>query len=382
MKTPVIGGLVFAALSLLCTVPAQAWNCSTPGQIRVQVPNGTVGTGTGDGSGQVVVVGGLTFQCQNPPSTSSTSNANSNSSSNSKSTSQSNSNSSSNATGGNATGGSVNNSGNSTAIAAGGQGGTGGSVKDSGNSTNVNTNIAQGGQGGSVKNSGNSSINNSGNSKIENSGNSNQKQSQNQGQSQVATGGKSSANGNGDNSNNSSSVTNVPRDTATAIAPPVYPTVPCFKGIGIGAQGPAFGASFGGGKIDQNCAELEAARQAPTLIARCKILLTNKFYQKAGVSMEDCMAVPAPREVVVQAPVETPAPQIVVNVPPIIVPTPQISVSVEAPVPAKPLPPPVKQHHVVKPCPTVPPCQANLPGKLSSQMWTNDDLESLRPENK
>jgi hypothetical protein len=344
MRTTLIKLSMLAAFVALAPSLAQAWNCPA-GQIRQQAPPGTPTSAPG-----YDVVEGIAFICvpvtpATDPGSSSTSNATSNSNSQSNSNSKSNSNSS--ATGGTATA----NGGNATAVGlggAGGQGGAGGSVKDSGNSTNVNTNVAQGGQGGSVKDSGNSSVNNSGNSKIENSGNSNQKQSQNQGQSQTS---KSSANGNGDNSNNSSYTTNVPRDTATAVAPVVLPTVPCFKGFGVGAQGPAFGASFGGGKIDKNCAELEAARQAPTLIAKCKILLTNKYYIDAGVTMDDCMAIPEPRAAIVQAPVAAPVPQIVVNVPPIVVPTPQISVSVEGPAVAeKPLPPPVKQHHVRKPC--------------------------------
>jgi hypothetical protein len=334
--------LMLAAFVTLAPSLAQAWDCPA-GQIRQQAPAGTPTTAP-----YYDVVEGIAFICvpATPanPGSSSTSNATSNSNSQSNSNSKSSSNS-------NATGG------------AGGAGGTGGSVTGSGNSTNTNTNVAEGGQGGSVKNSGNSSINNSGNSKIENSGNSNQKQTQNQGQSQVS---KSSANGNGDNSNNSSYTTNVPRDTATAVAPPVFPTVPCFKGIGVGAQGPAFGASFGGGKIDQNCAELEASRQAPSLIARCKVYLLNKYAKQAGVTMEDCLAVPEPRATIVEAPVAAPAPQIVVNVPPIVVPTPQITVAVEGPAVAeKPLPPPVKQRRVHKPCPA---------NKASQGVFTDDSF--------
>ena len=65
---------------ILCAASAFGWNCTTPGQVRVQVPTGTVGSGTGDGSGQVVVDSGLTFICEvlptatpTPPSATATS---------------------------------------------------------------------------------------------------------------------------------------------------------------------------------------------------------------------------------------------------------------------------------------------------------------------
>lgn len=65
---------------ILCAASAFGWNCNTPGQVRVQVPTGTVGSGTGDGSGQVVVDSGLTFICEvlptatpTPPSATATS---------------------------------------------------------------------------------------------------------------------------------------------------------------------------------------------------------------------------------------------------------------------------------------------------------------------
>lgn len=74
---------------VLCAASAFGWNCTTPGQVRVQVPTGTKGSGTGDGSGQVVVDSGLTFICETlptavttPPSSSTTnSNTNTNASS-------------------------------------------------------------------------------------------------------------------------------------------------------------------------------------------------------------------------------------------------------------------------------------------------------------
>ena len=298
---------VAVAVCLAFATPAHAWNCTTPGAIRVQVPNGTTGTGTGDGLGQVVVDSGLTFECEilpptTPPTTnpsSSTSTSSANSAANSASNSASNSSASSNqnqsqkqrqtqtANGGQAT-------------ATGGQGGAGGSASV-GNVSSTS----------SVSKSGNSTLKNVGNSS---NSNTNSATGGNQSQSSTAT-----AQGNGDNSNNYENVTNVPRDTATAVAPTVLPTVPCFKGIGAGIQGPAFGASFGGGKIDANCAELEASRLAPSLIARCKVYLENKYVKQAGVTMADCMTVPVPASVIVQAPIPVPAPIINVTVPPAVV---------------------------------------------------------------
>ena len=60
--------LFFAILIIAFSAsPAFAWNCTTPVQVRVQVPTGTLGNGTGDGSGQVVVDNGLTFICESLP---------------------------------------------------------------------------------------------------------------------------------------------------------------------------------------------------------------------------------------------------------------------------------------------------------------------------
>jgi len=57
---------------ILCAASAFGWTCTTPGQVRVQVPTGTVGSGTGDGSGQVVVDSGLTFICEVLPTATTT----------------------------------------------------------------------------------------------------------------------------------------------------------------------------------------------------------------------------------------------------------------------------------------------------------------------
>ncbi len=116
-----------------------------------------------------------------------------------------------------------------------------------------------------------------------------------------ATGGTASASNNS-SGNQTSIETNVqapkiPVDTA--YAPTVLPTVTCFKGFSAGAQTMAFGGSFGGGKIDENCAILETARSFDAVgerIAACKVKISNKYAKAAGVSMEDCLqaSLPAP----------------------------------------------------------------------------------------
>jgi hypothetical protein len=281
MKTTVIVAALAAILFCIST-PAYGWHCTDPLAERVQVAPNTTGV-FGDADGQLANYGGEVWECEvvkpTPPTPPTTTPSTSTSSASSAANSSSNSNSSSNQTqgqkqsqtanGGSATS-SVSKSGNST-------------LKNVGNSSNANTNTATGG---------------------------------NQSQSSSAT-----ATGNGDNSNNYENFTNVPRDTATAVAPTVLPTVPCFKGIGAGIQGPAFGASFGGGKIDANCAELEASRLAPSLIARCKVYIMNKYVRAAGVTLDDCMhqntvsvAVAAP--VAPPAPIIVPAPVVTVNIAP------------------------------------------------------------------
>jgi hypothetical protein len=134
------------------------------------------------------------------------------------------------------------------------------------------------------------------------------------------------------------------------------PTVPCFKGFSGGAQAAFGGISFGGGKIDQNCADLEAARQAPSLLARCKVYIANKYVKAAGVTLADCLEVPAPlppAPVVVQAPppppsitVNVPAPVVTIIPPPAATPAPSITAASSAALAAK-------VHHKGKPCPVV-----------------------------
>ena len=59
--------LAIALLMFACNGLAMAWDCKVPGQVRVQVPTGTIGNGVGDGDGQVVVDSGLTFICEKLP---------------------------------------------------------------------------------------------------------------------------------------------------------------------------------------------------------------------------------------------------------------------------------------------------------------------------
>lgn len=294
--------LALASLMFALSGMSLAWNCTTPGQIRVQVPTGTVGTGTGDGSGQVVVDNGLTFQCQTPPTpsiptgnpVSSTSTSTASSASNSNSTSGSNSsatggNSSSTANGGNSSstsqGGSVSGSGNSTSTSG---------VKNSGNSSNTNNNTAQGGQGGSAS----------------------------QTQSQSTT---SNATGNGDNANNSTEITNIKPASASAIAPVGFPTAPCLGNFGAGVQSIPGGISFGGSHVDAGCDSRQTALQfAITLnnrLAAAKILCSTKAAKRAKLTLDDCLAFvvpPAPvtPPVVIASPVLQPQPTVtIVQVP-------------------------------------------------------------------
>ncbi len=307
MKTT--GLFVFAALAILLSAgSAKAWNCPS-GEIRQQAPAGTPTTAP-----NYDVVEGIAFICvpSTPPSTPASSNS-SNSTSNSASNSSSASNSASN---------SASSAVNKTKVTA-----TGGNA----------TSSATGGSVGDISNAQHQSQSQS----LSNVGNSTSAASDN-------------GNGNGDNSNNSSYTTNIPRAAATAYAPLVAPTTPCFKGYSGGGQGTMFGFSFGGGKIDQNCAALESSRLAPSLVARCKVYITVKYVKAAGVTMADCLAQPPVREdherepiaMDVPAPppiitVNVPAPVVTVIPPPAAPPTPNIVAASHA----------VKtHHHVVCPC--------------------------------
>jgi len=255
---------------LALSVPAYGWNCSTSGQVRVQVPAGTVGNGTGDGSGQVVVDNGLTFICEAlPTATTGSPITNSNTNSNA-------SNSTSTATGGNANA-------------------TGGNVNNSGNSSNANT-LSQ-----------------------------KQSQKQSQSQSNTSTNNNQSAGGSVSNVGNSQTLVEAPQiPVNTAVAPPVFSTTNCFKGYSAGAQTPLIGGSFGGGGIDKNCAAERIAQDYYAMgnrLAACKVITNTKASKDAGVTMADCMNVPVPVVRTVVPIVSTPAPapikvEITNNIPP------------------------------------------------------------------
>ena len=315
--------LVVLAVAGLCSPVAHAWNCSNPLSERVLVPAGTAGT-YGDGDGQLAEYNGQLYECETvpvaPPAPStpaSTSKSKSSSTANSASNSTSNSASSA--------------SNNTSVVAKGGNASaTGGSVG------NISTTQSQ---------TQSQSLSNSGNSKSS------------------ATGG--SANGSGNSSNSYVNAVNNPAQTPSAMAPPILPTVPCFKGYSGGASTSAFGVSFGGGKIDENCAELEAARvglASGNHVAFCKVYLLNKYVRKAGVTMEDCLSLPEPSVTVEQGPatvipeptpapqpvitINVPAPSVVIIPPPVVAPPPSITAASSAALAAK-------VHHHGKPCPVV-----------------------------
>ena len=263
---------------------SMAWNCTQSGQVRVQVPTGTVGNGTGDGPGQVVVDNGLTFQCQTLPTSTPPASTNTNTNTNTNN-SNSTSGSTSTATGGNATA-------------------TGGT--------------------------------------------SNQKQ----GQSQSSSNNNQSAGGSVSNVGNSVENIEAPKiPVASAYAPTTIPSAPCVKGFGAGIQTMPVGGSLGGSKVDAGCDIREDARSfflAGSRLAGCKMLVSSKRAQKAGVTLQDCLtpivAAPAP---IVQ-PVVQPAPQITVvqapptfvylSAPPIASAPPAATVIPVKPTPAKPAP--------------------------------------------
>ena len=305
-----------AMLVLGGSLSSQAWNCTTPGQIRIQVPTGTVGNGTGDGSGQVVVDSGLTFICEAlptaPATTPSTATSTSNSTSGANATSGSSS--SANASGGNAT-------------ANGGTSSSKSGVSNSGNSNvKVSNSLANTNNLGQTQTQSNSSVN-----------------------SNQSAGGSASNIGN--------SVTNVaaPEIPAnTAVAPPVFSTANCFKGMSVAGQAGIGGISFGGGKIDSNCAAERIAQDYFAMgnrLAACKVITSTKASKDAGVTMADCMNVPVPVVRTVVPIVSTPAPapikvEITNNIPP--APAPIIlheEMTVTAPRPQ------AKKRVVHRPCP-------------------------------
>ncbi len=145
-------------------------------------------------------------------------------------------------------------------------------------------------------------------------GNANQKQNQSQ---SSENNNQSSANNSGNNSeySNETNIAAPKIPVATAYAPSTYPTVTCFKSYGAGMQTMPVGVSLGGGKIDENCAILEAAAKAKNRLSYCKVYVSNKYVKKAGVTLEDCMQEPQALPVVATPVVAQPTAPIVVYVP-------------------------------------------------------------------
>lgn len=258
-----------AFLFVLLSMSAFAWNCTQPGQVRVQVPTGTIGNGVGDGPGQVVVDNGLTFQCQTLPSAVPTPPT-------ATSTSTSGSTSGASATGGTATSGSTS------------------GVTNSGNSTNTNT--------------------------LSNKQNQTQNQTQTN-QSSNKNDNASSATNSGNNSAYSSSdVTNIKPESASALTPTLIPTAPCLGSIGGAAQSIPGGFSFGASRVDKGCDSRQAALLFAVSLhnpdAAARIMCSTRAAKAAKLTLEQCLVSVAPAIIApVVAPAPAPAP-ITVNLPP------------------------------------------------------------------
>ena len=79
--------------------------------------------------------------------------------------------------------------------------------------------------------------------------------------------------------------------------------------------------------MDRNCAILEAARYGAlsgSRIAFCKVYITNKAVRDAGVTLEDCLNVPAPQPIPVPVAVVPPTREVI---------NPQVTIRIE-PTPA------------------------------------------------
>jgi hypothetical protein len=365
---------VVLVLATLCTPAAKAWNCSDPSAERVDIGSTLpAGTTAGDGDGQYYKGSDAAnpndyYVCEvvkpTPPTTpGGNSNATSQSNSQSNSTSSSASNSS-------ATGGKSTSTSGSTATGGNATGGSASAgISNAGNSVSTNTNTASGGAGGSANATG---------------GNQHQSQSNvlsGSGNSTATASGNGVGNGNNSNNYTNTSNTNVPAAAASAYAPPSFSTATCFKGFSGGASAIAGGISFGGGKIDQNCAALEAARQAPNLLTFCKQYIQVKPVKAAGVTLEDCMQkkeVVAVRETASIPVPASPVQPIVVNVQPVVVPAPVVNIIAPAPASSvivkatsKPRVPRSNNKCVPRECPTAKPT-----------VWDNDKVEALPVSNK
>jgi hypothetical protein len=192
----------------------------------------------------------------------------------------------------------------------------------------------------SVNNTNNNSSNSSSNSNSNSTSTSSSNQSQNQGQSQTANGGNSSSSSTATGGNSSSSsqggnanasnggqaneqVTNQNqvRQAPSISAPAIISTGPCAgSSMSGGASGPVGGVSFGRNKVDQGCDTRMDANEMfgiGSKLAGCKLLIQEKKFQKAGVTLEDCMGpkpLPAPEPVAPVTQVVPPPPPPVISV--------------------------------------------------------------------
>lgn len=256
-----------AVVFVLLSMSAFAWNCTQPGQVRVQVPTGTVGNGIGDGPGQVVVDNGLTFQCQTLPSSTS---APTTATSTSSSGATSGSTSGASATGGNSKSTSgVSNSGNSTSTLSSQQ-----TQTQSNTSSNKNDNVS------SASNSGNNSA------------------------------------------YNNSDTTNIKPESASALTPTLIPTAPCLGTIGGAGQTIAGGLSFGATKVDKGCDSRQAALLFAVSLhnsdAAARIMCATRAAKSAKLTLAQCLAsfVPVPVQVIAPAPAVAVTPiAVTVNIP-------------------------------------------------------------------
>jgi hypothetical protein len=161
-----------------------------------------------------------------------------------------------------------------------------------------------------------------------------------------ASGGQSSAVVGGQTSSTSYSES-IPRQTATAIAPQPFHTSPCVKSWGGAAQAPVAGLSLGGGKVDKGCDIRETAEQfrnAGSMVAFCKLMITEPSSVKAGITMDDCM--------LSQVPTPSPTVELEPQSPPIVI---QEAVSLPLEVLAPPVlaaPKSIHKHVASKNCPT------------------------------
>ncbi len=115
-------------------------------------------------------------------------------------------------------------------------------------------------------------------------------QGQDQSQDQTASSMSEGSSANVSISSGHSGKTRVIKNTPDPNAPPIYPTVPCFKGGSASLTLPGFGASAGGGKIDEGCNEREWIRIAPTVTLRLFMYCQAEFVQARFLTVEDCLS--------------------------------------------------------------------------------------------